>query len=50
MDEDRCWKQEEKKLVKGRMFHVKHPPFVRVCRLLMDGMECIIINAFVYEC
>ena len=26
------------KLVKGRMFHVKHSPFVRVCKLLMDGM------------
>jgi len=38
VDEDRCGKQEEKKWVKGRMFHVKHPPFVRVCRLLMDGM------------
>ena len=28
----------EEKLVKGRMFHVKHSPFIRVCRLLMDGM------------
>ena len=28
----------EEKLVKGSMFHVKHPPFVSVCSFLMDGM------------
>ena len=27
-----------RKKVKGRMIQVKHSPFVRVCRLLMDGM------------
>ena len=32
------WLIAHEELVKGRMFHVKHSPFVRVCRLLMDGM------------
>ena len=26
------------KIGKREDVHVKHPPFVRVCRLLMDGM------------